>query len=335
LRGLVNGIDLSDAVTLDTPNLIYSPLSFNSIRVRQDLLARDINGIDLARHAILLDRGVYLVPGRVVFDSPVLLVFGLVTPRLGSLDIDFLNHHVLHTSGKQQVTSPVIFISQTSLAGDVKVRYLNGWDPIHVASDVVRVDQECHVVSPKQFMTPELLVRTSLTVNGTLNGVRVPLDIFCRETNQEVTGIKRLIGHQTFDSVAADKLVDGLSLPNGVLSLSRIEEYPSLVFSKGIDVFTDIQETRSVDGVDLRLLDHMGTKGSQGGGRLQNPVFYGPVMVRGNIELQGPVNSVKIGALAADVVLRGTPAEITGKKTFTAGLILPRGLRTMNVMEST
>ena len=331
VRGLINGVDLANAVMTNTPNLVTSHLLMNNVRVDGNLFARDINGIDLTRDVIGLDRGIYFIPRPVVFSAPVLLIFGLVTPKLGSVDVNFLKHNVMLTNAAQEVSSPVFFASRTSISGDVRTTKVNGWDIIRVASDIVRVDKECVILSPKQFMTAEFLVRQSLFVNGTLNGISVPRDIFLTNVLQDVPSLKRFVGHHTFEGdVVVNGLLDGVLLQNAA-SLSQLEELPPLVFTKGIDVFRSITGARSVDGVDLRQLDHFGMKGGQAGGTLNNPVFSGPVLVRRHVQMAGPVNNLKINALAADTIFRNMPAEVRGCKTFLAGLFAPKGLRIRSI----
>lgn len=331
VRGLINEIDISGAVTVTSHNLITGHLSINNLNVQGDFFARDINGIDLTRDVIGLDRGVYFVQQPVIFVSPVLLIFGLVTPKLSSVDVSFFKNNVMLTTDNQEVRSAIILSSRTSFSSNIKPNRVNGFDIIRVAADLVRIDQECVIVAPKQFLTPELLIRHSLNVNRTLNGISVPRDIFLTNIPQDVPSFKRFIGHHTFvEDVVVHQLVDGILL-HTVVTLTKSEEVSPLVFSKGVDVFGSIEGVRSVDGVDLRLLDHIAMKGGQEGGKLSSPVFAGPVIVRGLFKVNGQVNNIKINALASDTVYVNTPCNIIGSKTFTRGIISPKGIRTRSI----
>lgn len=92
----------------------------------------------------------------------------------------------------------------------------------------------------------------SLTVAGTVNGLRIPDDLFLTDVAQTIHGFKQFDGGVTAHNVIVEGTIDDLVIPDDVITLTGDEEmHGDVHFTSGIDVQNDIIVEGLVDGVDI------------------------------------------------------------------------------------
>lgn len=284
VNAIINDIDLANAVTIDRVNRITSKTAISVIDVRGNLNINRIAGLNLLTDLIRID-----VPAIFEIHSPVhfsglLMADHLQAPLIDGVDVSKFATGSLLTTGDHTVITPIILNGKVLIRTNGKLRLLNQQPLDQLAADIVRIDQSCIIPGARIFAAAHLSIKGGLTVNGTIDGLRVPLDLFLTSTPQQITAPVRLVGHQNFAQVDVDKLVDGLKLPEHVVTLTKDDFAPGLVLAKGADIFSSVTAGK-VDGVDLKLLNLMSVKASEG--KLLNPVFDGPVFVNHMLHVTG------------------------------------------------
>lgn len=180
--------------------------------------------------------------------------------------------------------SVLVLNGKAVMGGRIGLRNLNRVSLSHLSTDVVRIDRSDLIPGMRTFASPHVMIRARLSLNGTINGLHLPSDLLLTSVAQKITAPIRLIGHQTFHDVMIDKLIDGIRIPEQVVTLTRDDLAPGLVMRKGADIFSSVT-AHKVDGVDLSLLNLMGVKASEG--KLLNPVFAGPIFVNEMLHVTG------------------------------------------------
>ena len=284
VSALINDVDLMNAVVVNRVNRLTAKTAISVIDVRGNLNIQRISGINLATDLIRID-----APGSYDIRSPALFsgavwIDDLHSPLLDHVDMGKFVRNTLLTTGNQAVASLIVLNGKALIGRDVKLRLLNRLSMDQLISDVVRIDRSCVIPGSRIFSAPSLLIRGEMTVNGTMDGLRIPADLFLTSTPQQITAPVRLAGHQNFHEVAAERLVDGIRVPEQVVTLSQNDVAPGLALLKGADVFSSVTANK-VDGVDLSILNLMSVKASEG--KLLNPIFSGPVFVNDMLHVSG------------------------------------------------
>lgn len=168
----------------------------------------------------------------------------------------------------------------------------------------------------KNFVN-DVIIDGDLTVNGTVNGLKIPDDLVLADRSQTITGTKEFLGEVTASAVTVHGLVDGLKIPDDVITLSKDEEISStLYFADGIVAEKDIIVEGLVDGVDISEIAKQAMKLNESNS-FKHAIFLGPVTITGNLNVRGKINNIDLNNLLADIVYRDEkPIEINVKKTF-------------------
>lgn len=285
VNGLINEVDLMDAVVVDRVNRITGKTAISVIDVRGNLNLQRVSGINLMADLIRIDTpGTYEILSPALFPTAI-WIEDLRSPLLDHVDMDkFVKNTLLTTGGPQIVNSAIVLNGKAVIGRSVGLRTLNRLSLAHLSGDVVRIDRSDVIPGIRTFSAPQILIRGRLGVNGTINRLHIPHDLLLTSTPQQITAPVRLVGHQTFHEVVVDKLVDGVRLPDQVVTLTRDDVAPGLAMRKGADIFSSVTANK-VDSVDLSLLNLMGVKASEG--KLLNPVFAGPVFVNEMLRVKG------------------------------------------------
>lgn len=154
-------------------------------------------------------------------------------------------------------------------------------------------------------------------MHGTVNGLKIPDDLVLTDKPQTITGTKEFLGQVTAHDVIVRGFVDNLKLPDDIITLSADEEISStLYFADGIVAEKDIIVEGLVDGVDISEIAKQAMKLNESN-TFSHAVFYGPVTITGNLNVQGLVNKMDLNRLLKDIVYKDEkPIEINAKKNF-------------------
>lgn len=339
LNSRVNGIDLKKAMVVDVPQTVTSPITFSRFSVQNNLKVMKVNQIDLKKDLVRIDSGDFVINPLVTITNQEVSISDLTTRTISGVDVHSLSRSVVRRSADQRVLSPLVFNQPLVVKNVLRNRGTNGVDLNQLESDVVRVDRECQVTGRKLFLS-DLVLKSEVSVTEGVNGIHIPDHLFLSSLPQTVTGIKRFSGIHTFHApLTVSSTLSGLHIPSDVITLTGSEPTPPITLLSGIDVFDHVQVTGRVDGVDLSDLSSTVIKASDG--TLHNPVFHGPVFVRGSVECTrvpkypGPggnsqqegcsINGIRISSLASDAIMKGSrdPIVITGTKEIRSVFFAP------------
>lgn len=321
VTGVINGISIRNAVVTNRNQKLITPVSFQNFRVRENLNLRILNHLDVS-DLIYLDGADTIMGSPIDIMSPHTIFDATTISRISGVDINSLIGSVLLTVGNQTVSSPLIFQNSVGVKNIMRNTLTDGYSLPELAADIVRYDQPSYIYSNKVF-TGYMDIKNKLHVNGTIGGIHIPHNLFLASKSQVVTGTKRMKGQTQFDShVTVKQSLDGLRLPQDILSLTGQEMVPHVHFRRGIDVFESVAVSGRVDGVDV---SDMAAKSVRGvAGKLFHPIINGPVMIRGSLDVSGTINGLTLRHVANDVVLRGLgPVHITGLKRLRQPLFSP------------
>lgn len=329
LNSRVNGIDLAQAMVVDVPQTVTSPVTFGRFSVRNNLKVKKVNQVDVKKELVRIDSGSFVINTPVTITNQGVSVSDLITRSISGVDFASLSRSVLRKSADQMILTPLVFNQPLIVNNIFRNRVTNGVNLNQLESDLVRIDRPSVVTGPKLFLS-DLVIKSDLNVTERLNGIRIPDDLFLASLPQTVRGKKRLAGIQRFEApVSVTSTVSGLRLPADVVTLTGSEPIPLITLVNGMDVLDNVQVSGSVDGVDLSDLSSSVAKVSDS--RLHNPVFHGPVFVRGSVECINPapgqcvINGVRVASLASDAIMKGSRESIilTGTKEIRSVLFAP------------
>lgn len=156
-----------------------------------------------------------------------------------------------------------------------------------------------------------------LSVNGTVNGLIIPEDLFLTDVHQIVTGEKKFTGVVTAHNVFVDGTIDDLDIPRDIVTLSGDEEVSStLYFTGGINVDNNIKVRGLVDGVDIVEVAKQALKVNETS-TFKDAVFHGPVTITDSLTVGGTVNGIDLDEVVKDIVFKGDEAiAVDSEKHF-------------------
>lgn len=163
----------------------------------------------------------------------------------------------------------------------------------------------------------DVTIDGGLTVKGTVNGLRIPDDLFLTDVPQIITGSKEFLGLVTAHNVTVSGKVDGLNLPDDIVTLSKDEEISGILyFLDGIAAKQNIIVNELVDGVDISEMSKQALMLNETN-KFSNVIFLGPVNITGDINVKGLVNTVDLNNLVKDIVFKDeNPIIINSEKSF-------------------
>ncbi|XP_035225568.1 uncharacterized protein LOC118198080 isoform X2 [Stegodyphus dumicola] len=317
VEGKVNGLDFSeDIMTTNTVQTSHATMVFeNKLIVRGNLdVTGKINDIDFGNEVVTL-AGNHEITGKKTFLNGI-IADNVETKVLDGVDIDDLYNRAFTKSGKQTVPGTMTFNGGLQTNNIILHGFLNGYNVSELAESIVRIDKPAIITGHKTFLD-DVTILGALTVHGTVNGLKIPEDLFLTDIEQDVQGTKEFRGTVTAYDVSVTGTVDGLKIPDDIVTLSKDEEiYGTVFFEKGIHVKRDIIVEGLVDDVDISELAKMALKLNETS-TFENAIFHGPVTVTGDVKVGGTVNNVNLKELVKDIVFKeDLPIVINAPKHF-------------------
>ncbi|GIX91800.1 hypothetical protein CDAR_5232 [Caerostris darwini] len=302
IDGTINGIDISkDVMTTNTDQTSYANMIFkNKVIVQEDvIISGKVNDIDVSEEVVTLG-GSHNITGLKNFQNGI--VAGSVeTMLLDGVDINFLVNNALTKSTDQEVFGVKTFSGGLVTSNIILKGYLNGYDVAELAKDIVRIDKPAVITGHKTFLQ-DVYMENTLTVDGTVNGLNIPDDLFLTDVAQTITGEKKFTGTVTAHNVIVEGTVDGLVIPGDIVTLSGDEEVSAtLYFTEGINVEGSIVASGLVDGVNIVEVAKQALKSNETY-TFKDAVFYGPVTITDNLIIGGTVNGIHMDKLVGDIV---------------------------------
>lgn len=323
----VNGVDIaSEAVMKHKPQTITSPMALNSLRVLGDASLQDqVNGIDFSSDLVSLNGGFHGLKSPIHFANAVTTIKELTSTTLDGIALEQFTRTVLMSEGNQTLMGTHV-VNRRLTSGTIKDnRLLNGIHIPTMAANSVRTDKYSVITGPKSFVAGNVHLRGDIEVRGRVAGLHIPNDILLASVPQTITELKHFIGHghRFENNVTVDGYLDGLRLPKDIVTLTGTDTAPILNLRQGADVFTNFESLGLVDGVDIQGLNRTALKATEN--KLFKPVFNGPVVIEGNLEVSGLTDGIKLSGLAADAIYGDTrePVVIDSVKDFRAALSTP------------
>ncbi|KAG0436327.1 hypothetical protein HPB47_018012 [Ixodes persulcatus] len=283
LEGTMNGIKLSSLVTLAGTHYVSAPKSFAVVNVVKELSAQSVDGVDIVK---------------------------AVATSLNVVD--------------DQVASGVVKFTKDVHATSVFAPVLNGIDVGDIGGRFVRMDWPASITGFKHF-AGGFEARKHLHVFGRLNHLAVPQDLFLKDVEQIVKGRKsfrRLVTTVT----TVDGLVDGISIPNDIYRVTDASAIDvPLAFANGIKATRDVVVAGTLDQIDLSDFASYAFKQPTKVVKT-NVIFKSPVTVRKSVQVNAKVNSVLLDSLYNDAIFpTGDPIiTMAGRKTFHNGAHISR-----------
>ncbi|GFR31751.1 uncharacterized protein TNCT_78751 [Trichonephila clavata] len=312
----VNNIDISrDVMTTNTKQTSSATIIFKKkVVVQGDLdLSGKLQDIDISEEVITLN-GNHNITGKKSFQNGIVAV-NVNTILLDGININELYDQALTKSGDQEITGTKTF-NGSIITNDIILNgLLNGNNVQDLAESIVRVDQPAIITGNKTFLE-DVRMESMLTVNGRVNGLRIPEDLFLTDKSQNVSGTKNFAGTVTAYNVIVEGTVDGLKIPDDIVTLSKDEEiFSNLFFSEGIHVEDDITVHGLVDGVDIRDLVRQAMKINESH-TFEEAIFLGPVTITGRLSVDGTINGINLEDIVKDIVFKDEENIVIKSKKF-------------------
>lgn len=300
----VNNIDISrDVMTTNTKQTSLASMIFKKkVVVQGDLnLSGKLNDIDISEEVVTLN-GHHNITGKKNFLNGIVAV-DVNTILLDGININEVYDQALTKSGEQEITGTKTF-NGGLITNNIKLNgLLNGHNVQELADSIVRVDQPALITGHKTFLE-DVHMQSTLTVDGLVNRLKIPDDLFLTDVSQNVTGAKNFSGTVTAYNVIVEGTVDDLIIPDDIVTLSKDEEILSdLYFADGISVEDDITVHGLVDGVNIADLVKQGMKLNETN-TFQEATFLGPVTITGNLTVGGTVNNINLDDVINDIVFK-------------------------------
>ncbi|KAF8787177.1 hypothetical protein HNY73_008801 [Argiope bruennichi] len=316
IEGTVNGIDISrDVMTTNTEQTSYANMIFkNKVVVQGDLsISGKLNDIDVSTEVVTLS-GTHNITGRKSFQNGI-IAGNVETSLLDGVDINELYGKALTKSGDQIIYGTKTFSGGLVTNNIILDGLLNELNIVDLANNIVRVDRPAHITGTKTFVE-DVHVHGALSVKGTVNGLKIPDDLFLTDEFQTVTGEKKFTGVVTAHNVVVEGTVDDLDIPRDVVTLSGDEEVSStLYFTEGINVDNDIIVHGLVDGVDIAEVAKQALKINETR-TFKDAIFYGPVAIADSLKVGGTVNGIDLDAIVKDIIFKGDKVAVESEKHF-------------------
>ncbi|GFU45072.1 uncharacterized protein NPIL_25371 [Nephila pilipes] len=300
----INGIDIGrEVMTTNTKQTSYADMVFkNKVVVQGDLnLSGKLNGIDISEDVITLS-GHHNITGKKSFQNGIVAA-NVYTDLLDGINIKEVYDQALTKSGEQEITGIKTFNSGLVTNNITIHGLLNGHNVEELADSIVRIDKPALITGHKTFLE-DVNMEDTLTVNGVVNGLKIPDDLFLTDVSQNVTGTKTFAGTVTAYNVIVEGTVDDLDIPEDIVTLSKDEEiFGNLYFAEGISVEGDITVHGLVDGVNITDLVKQAMKLNESN-TFKEATFLGPVAITGSLSVGGTVNGIDLDDIVDDIVFK-------------------------------
>lgn len=174
--GLVNGVNLTNAITLNTDQNLTGHVTFTRpIFMEKDLvMSGTLNGLDISNivnDSIVLNSDNISISVSKAFSS-LEIQSNLELPtgvKVGPLDLSEFNSSVLRKSSDEELLSRVTFLSNVIFHDGIHVGGNLSGVPI---DDVLRLNESAVITGLKTFLQ-DLHLEDRLDLQGTLNGVNI------------------------------------------------------------------------------------------------------------------------------------------------------------------
>ncbi|KAH7939024.1 hypothetical protein HPB52_005021 [Rhipicephalus sanguineus] len=174
LEGRLNGLKLSDLVTLTGTHYITAPKNLTSVKVLQELSAQTVDGVDLTKVAATTMNAIdeQTAEGSFTFTRN-LRVASISTPIVNGIKVADIAERFVRINAPAIITGVKHFVSTFDALQDVSLR--GRLNKLAIPGDLLLRDAEQFVRAPKRF---NRLITTVINVEGKVSGVALPGDIY-------------------------------------------------------------------------------------------------------------------------------------------------------------
>ncbi|XP_078607721.1 uncharacterized protein LOC144879805 isoform X1 [Branchiostoma floridae x Branchiostoma japonicum] len=340
---LIDGVDLSEALTLSGNHTVYGDVTFNNTVYINSSLTVDglIDGVDLTElnaSAVRLDADHQTISGNKTFHN--LTIFGDVTVD-GSTDTivdlrDFC-HSLMTGNADQRIDGKIVIEGDLNIV-NLQANTINGvnmHDFLHntmlkSASQTISTPQVIFSHPDGLIVEGDLYVEGDVVVNsgGTINGVDISelyTDMVHQGRDEDITGHKTFVNNLVVHSdVTILGLINGINISDAVLLHTDQNISTYVTFDGDLEVGGSIAVTGLVDGVDVSgLASRVVTLSTDQ--EISGEVTFKDLHITGNLRVDQTVNGFKF---PEDFVNVGKHQTIKGKKTFVGDVIIEKNLLT-------
>ncbi|CAM1302485.1 Uncharacterised protein r2_g1244 [Pycnogonum litorale] len=348
VKGLVNGCNLygiiENAIRLHTdsggPQTIYGYTIIDQLIVQGNITLLDnrtVNNIDISELAdeLVTTIGDRNVTGEFIFMESVIVKNLEINDLINGKNISFLLTDAVFRNESQIIDGKKTFEQDVHawtvhVENDVDVTTtVNGVDLSYLANHTVYKDSDRFIWGNKIINSVNA---TDIYVNGTVNGINIPDDVWLVNTSDTLPGKTEFVSGST-DSITVDGnlqvggLIDGRNLSeliDGRVTLSSNQTITAhLIFLDHVIVRGDCFINGSINGINPD--DIVKTSGNY---TIDGPKEFTSVLhINGNLSVE-LINGVDIVELSNAIVRRDSPAVINsttifnGQVRFESGLIV-------------
>ena len=246
-----------------------------------------IDGIRLSKEVVTLS-GNQTIKGLKTFAKNITAHGNIiVNGTVDDVDVSELDRTAIKINGIQNVTAPIIFSGNVTIERNLNILgNVNGINLTELRDDIVTKSGNQTITAPVTFETVEI---SNLTVNGTVNGIRIPDDLIPLDYDVDIYGNLIFGGKIVFEN--------SLNLSNtSKINGQVLKEFSNKVVLNGSD--------QVITG---------------------KKIFLNNIHMKSNLSVDGKIDGKKV---PDDLVTLNTVQNITGKKTFTKPLTILGGLHT-------
>ena len=222
VKGLVDGMNTSDIVTLTTNQTIYGKKTiFGDVDFSGGLNGKNavvkglIDNVNVSKDEILLINGSQTITGSYMFQKPVRVRGDISTKHINNVNISDLYKNAVLMDSHQIITGHIVFRNSLTVNGNLDLPFLSKLDNVDVSelpNQIMSKTREQNVTGSLYFNS-NVTFCGQLTVNGYINGVKVPDDLVFLSKQQTILGNKVFGSNLTFYSnLNVDGLVNGINI---------------------------------------------------------------------------------------------------------------------------
>ena len=325
LAGKIDGMNITDFVTLDTTQQIDGFKTFTNISVDGDIRLPDnntVNGIDLSTFAkdliLTTDRESI---NKLTFADKVIISNSSIKNLVNNDSVFSLERTFdgcLHLDGDQNITTDVKIVSNITVSKDINAQYINNFSfPTDFAS----------LVANQTFNADKIFqddaVSTDIVVNGSVNNLDINKfnDDIVTDSNGTIFGKKEIMGNMIVNgSLTTEGKINGLNFTEDLLFyktdqvITANKYFDSLNFtSEIVTINGDIGVETTIDGVDLSRDWDLSTMTETTNETITGEQCFQKTDYNRSVDY---INNVDLSALRDDIVSLNTAQIITSEKVF-------------------
>ena len=326
--GLVDGVNLSDVVSLSGDDVITGRKTFNaSLKLLENLnvaATTYVDNVDISelQRNMLTINGSQNVSGLSTFVSFETRGPLEVQKYLDDLLVEFyvqLMRDAVLLKGDQVISGRKSFLKDIVVAENITVSgLLNG-----KAFPRAFLDKFSDQIITGKYVIKDLKSATNANITAEIDGIdleQLERDLITIDTEQVVKGVKTFGGDlQVTGEIKVCCGVNNISLSSlltkNTEQILTSKEFDSIVVTGGLEVVANnVSVTTTVDGVDLSNVTNrlMSADKDQ---ILKNKIEFNNVVFSGSLIID-TINDVNLTEFAKDVVMLDTNQVITSEKNF-------------------